>query len=120
MSIRKEQWRSNLSSYVIGKLCRRGKLAWVCHSVESKCLQKRGCRARTCKRVHLRRDCRARMHDPGNRGGGRNGCACLHRDRGTRKCDPRGGLDGGGGRVRSGGGIGFRTLPRSLSSGIWV
>src|SRR6266851_7343704 len=106
MSIRKEQWRSNLSSYVIGKLCGRGKLAWVRRSVESKCLQKRGCGART--------------RNPRNRGGGRNGCTCLHRDRGTRKCDPRGGLDSGGGRVHSGRGIGFRALPQSLSSSVWV
>ncbi len=45
---------------------------------------------------------------------------CLHRDPGTWKCDPRSGLDGGGGHVYSGRGVGFCTLPQSLSSHIWV
>ena len=72
------------------------------------------------KRVRLRRDCNARRRDPGNRGGGKNGRGCLHRDRGTRKCHTGSGLDSGWGRVRSGRRIGFRALPRSLSSGVWV
>ena len=120
MSIRKEQWRSNLSSYVIGKLCGRGKLEWVHRSVETKCLQKRGCGAQRHKRIHLCRDCRARTRNPRNRVGGRNGRTCLHRDRGTQECDPGSGLDGGGGHILSERGIGFCALPQSLSSGVWV
>ncbi len=50
--------------------------------------------------------------------GGRNGCACLHRDCGTQKCDPR--SDGKGGYICSGRGIGFCMLPQLLSSSIWV
>ncbi len=123
MLIRKEQWRSNLSSYVIGKLCGWGKLAWVCHSVESKCLQKRGCGARMRKCIHLCRDCRAQMRNPRNRGGGRNGHACLHRDHGTQKCDPGGGLNGGGDAFAVEGALGFAHFPNHsppVYGSLWI
>ena len=117
-----------IQSYV--NLCRCGKLDRGRHSVESECFQKGGeCRARRRdpgsasggrrKRVHLCRDCGAWRRDPRSAGGGRHKRVRLCRDRGTQKCDTGSGLDGGG-RVRSGRGIRFHALPRSLSSGVWV
>jgi hypothetical protein len=53
-------------------------------------------------------------------GGGTVVCACTG-TMGPGSVIP--GVDsmvGGGGRVRSGGGIGFHVLPQSLSSGVWV